>query len=37
LIMGHADQSIDDTYRERIDDGRLLAVSGHVRTWLFGE
>ena len=24
-------------YRERIDDARLLAVTEHVRKWLFGE
>ena len=34
-IMGHADHSIDDTYRERIDDHRLVAVTDHVRAWLF--
>ncbi len=34
-IMGHADDSIDDLYRERIDDIRLLAVSNYVRTWLY--
>lgn len=36
LIMGHIDQSIDATYRERIDDSRLVAISEHVRQWLFG-
>jgi integrase len=36
-IMGHADASIDATYRERIEDDRLKAVSDHVRKWLFGE
>ena len=34
LIMGHADGSIDDVYREQIDDGRLSAVVEHVRKWL---
>jgi len=37
LIMGHADQSIDDVYRERIDDARLAAVTEYVRCWLFGD
>ena len=34
-IMGHADGSMADHYRERIDDDRLKAVSNHVRKWLF--
>ena len=34
LIMGHADGSIDDVYREHIDDDRLTAVVEHVRKWL---
>jgi integrase len=37
LVMGHADHAIDDWYRERIDDGRLIAVSEFVRQWLWGD
>ncbi len=29
--MGHSDGSIDDHYRERIEDSRLVAVSEWVR------
>jgi integrase len=36
-IMGHADQSMAATYRERIDDGRLRAVVDVVHAWLFPE
>ena len=36
-IMGHVDGSISGHYRERIDDGRLKAVTDHVRAWLLGE
>jgi integrase len=36
-IMGHSDPSMGAVYRERIDDSRLLAVTTHVRNWLFGE
>ncbi|KKM84518.1 hypothetical protein LCGC14_1298320 [marine sediment metagenome] len=35
LIMGHADASMGATYTERIDDDRLVAVTDHVRKWLF--
>src|SRR5262249_7926513 len=35
LIMGHTDPSMAGHYRERIDDSRLLAVTEHVRLWLF--
>ena len=37
LIMGHADPSMAGHYRERIDDARLVAVTDHVRAWLFVE
>jgi integrase len=35
LIMGHSDPTMGGHYRERVDDSRLLAVSEHVRHWLF--
>ena len=35
-IMGHVDDSMAGTYRERISDDRLKAVVDHVRGWLFG-
>ncbi len=35
LIMGHVDDSIDDVYREHIDNERLIAVTNHVHDWLF--
>lgn len=35
LIMGHVDDSMAATYRERISDDRLKNVVNHVRTWLF--
>ncbi len=34
-IMGHADATMAATYRERIDDSRLIAVVQHVRAWLW--
>lgn len=34
-IMGHADHTMADHYRERIDDDRLIAVVDHVRRWLW--
>lgn len=37
LVMGHSDDSIDDTYRQNIADDRLIAVTEHVRRWLFEE
>jgi integrase len=36
LVMGHTESSIDDTYRERISDDRLVVVTEHVRKWLLG-
>ncbi len=38
-IMGHAPLAGDmsSVYRERIDDARLVAVTEHVRKWLFGD
>jgi integrase len=38
-IMGHAPAGNDmaAVYRERISDERLIAVTEHVRKWLFGE
>ena len=37
-IMGHAEAGNDMSavYREGVDDGRLKAVTDHVRQWLFG-
>jgi integrase len=34
-VRGHVDASMAATYRERIEDDRLVAVAEHVRTWLF--
>jgi integrase len=34
-VMGHVDNSMAAAYREMIRDGRLVAVSNHVRQWLF--
>jgi len=36
-IMGHADGSISDLYRERFSDDRLVKVTEYVRSWLFAE
>lgn len=36
-IMGHAREDMASVYRERISDERLLAVTDHVRRWLFPE
>jgi integrase len=35
VLMGHADDSMAAAYRERISDERLVAVTDHVRHWLF--
>ena len=35
-IMGHAREDMSNLYREKIEDGRLLAITNHVRKWLFG-
>jgi integrase len=34
-FMGHGTPNMSSVYRERISDERLLAVSDHVRAWLF--
>ena len=34
-IMGHVDPSMAAAYRENIEDERLLAVTNHVRAWLW--
>jgi integrase len=36
-IMGHVRDDMASEYRERISDGRLRAVTDHVRAWLFGD
>lgn len=36
-IMGHADSSQAETYRQWVDDARLLDVTNHIHEWLFGE
>lgn len=35
LTMGHADGSINGVYRQRIGNERLVAISEHVRKWLY--
>jgi integrase len=35
-LMGHVSSHISATYREKISDARLKAVTDHVRGWLFG-
>lgn len=34
LMLGHADNSMAASYRERIDDSRLKAISDHLLKWL---
>lgn len=34
-IMGHSDTSMAAQYRQRLDDGRLAAVTEYVHRWLF--
>lgn len=34
-VMGHADSSISDQYRERFPDERLRRVVDHVHSWLY--
>jgi integrase len=36
-VMGHVDNTMSATYRERISDERLQAVVGVVRAWLWPE
>ena len=36
FIMGHSRNDMASAYRERIDNARLVAVTEHVRKWLFG-
>jgi integrase len=35
FIMGHSRNDLASAYRERINDARLIAVTEHVRKWLF--
>ena len=34
-IMGHVNDHVEDDYIENVDDTRLVAVTEHVRTWLY--
>ena len=36
-VMGHDRGDMASVYRERISDERLIAVTNHVREWLFGD
>jgi hypothetical protein len=35
-IMGHADPTMADEYRESVSEDPLQAVTDHVRHWVFG-
>lgn len=35
LVMGHVDDTMAGTYREKIDDARLKAIAEKIRVWLF--
>lgn len=35
IVMGHVDDSISGTYRERFPDTKLLSITDHVHAWLF--
>jgi len=37
VIMGHVDETIDAEYTHGVDEPRLIAVTEHVRSWLFRE
>ena len=37
FIMGHSRNDMASVYRERIEDARLVAVTEHVRKWLFAK
>ena len=37
FLMGHADATMSGVYREFVSDENLIAVSNHVRTWLYGD
>lgn len=37
FLMGHVDDSMSANYRQHIADERLVAVTNHVRQWLFGK
>jgi integrase len=37
LIMGHSADDMASEYREEISDDRLIAVTDHVKKWLYGK